>query len=88
MPPTVSSRYLVFDNVGNLWITIENAGLIVFNENGIVPVEFISFTSDFTDSNVTIKWQTATETNNAGFEIYRNTPLIRLSRGEAEGRGV
>ena len=31
---------------------------------------------------------TATETNNSGFQIERNTPLNPLSRGEAKGRGV
>ncbi|MBK6913193.1 MAG: T9SS type A sorting domain-containing protein [Ignavibacteriales bacterium] len=34
---------------------------------------------------VILNWQTATEVNNYGFEIERNTPLSPLSRGEVEG---
>ena len=54
----------------------------------IVPVELVSFTSSVKDNIVMLNWITATETNNSGFEIERNTPLNPLSRGEAEGRGV
>ncbi len=45
LPQTIIIRDLAFDNLGNLWIATENAGLVVFNENGIVPVELASFTS-------------------------------------------
>lgn len=54
----------------------------------IVPVEFLSFSSSVNNNDVTLNWTTATETNNSGFQIERNTPLNPLSRGEAEGRGV
>ncbi len=37
----------------------------------IVPVEFISFTADVNENNVTLSWTTATETNNQGFEVQR-----------------
>ena len=53
-----------------------------------VPVELTSFNAAVNDNAVTLYWSTATETNNAGFQIERNTPLNPLSRGEAEGRGV
>jgi hypothetical protein len=36
-----------------------------------VPVELISFTADVDGNVVTLFWQTATETNNQGFEIER-----------------
>ncbi len=54
----------------------------------VTPVELLSFTSSVYDDDVTLNWITATETNNSGFQIERNTPLNPLSRGEAEGRGV
>ncbi len=54
----------------------------------IVPVELLSFSSSVIDNDVTLNWMTATETNNSGFQIERNTLLNPLSRGEAEGRGV
>jgi len=53
-----------------------------------LPVELLSFSSSVVDDDVTLNWTTATETNNSGFQIERNTPLNPLSRGEAEGRGV
>ena len=36
-----------------------------------IPVELISFTSEVNENLVTLFWQTATETNNSGFEIHR-----------------
>jgi len=54
----------------------------------VTPVELLSFSSSAVDDDVTLNWITATETNNSGFQIERNTPLNPLSRGEAEGRGV
>ncbi|MBK7380185.1 MAG: T9SS type A sorting domain-containing protein [Ignavibacteriales bacterium] len=37
----------------------------------IVPIELTSFTVTAQHNNVTLNWQTATETNNSGFEIER-----------------
>lgn len=39
---------------------------------GIVPVELTSFTASVESNDVILKWQTATETNNSGFEILRS----------------
>ncbi len=36
-----------------------------------IPVELISFTSSVDNNNITLRWVTATETNNLGFEIER-----------------
>ena len=72
LPQTYSIDDLTFDKFGNLWIATESAGLVVFNENGIVPVELISFTASVTRNNVTLNWSTATEANNQGFEIERS----------------
>jgi len=41
--------------------------------DGIVPVELTSFTASVNARNVTLNWTTATETNNQGFEIERNS---------------
>ena len=54
-----------------------------------VPVELISFTADYEKSKVTLNWQTATETNNLGFEIERklkNQEWVRA--GFVEGNGT
>lgn len=37
----------------------------------IIPVELTSITSSVIENNVTLNWQTATETNNQGFQIER-----------------
>jgi hypothetical protein len=38
---------------------------------GLLPVELASFTSDVNGSNVKLKWSTANEQNNSGFDIER-----------------
>jgi len=39
----------------------------------IIPVELTSFTSSVSDNDVTLNWTTATETNNQGFDVERNS---------------
>jgi len=39
---------------------------------GVVPVELTSFTGAFVGNDVELKWSTATELNNRGFEIQRS----------------
>ena len=39
----------------------------------IIPVELISFTASVTGNSVTLRWTTATELNNLGFEVQRST---------------
>ena len=53
-----------------------------------LPVELTSFSAITIGSSVKLSWNTATEINNYGFEVERNTHLNPLSRGETEGRGV
>lgn len=40
-----------------------------------LPVELLSFSSFVVDDDVTLNWSTATETNNAGFQIERSKKL-------------
>ncbi len=49
-----------------------------------LPVELTSFTADYLEGKVLLKWQTATELNNYGFEVERN--IYKGENGEA-GRG-
>jgi len=48
------------------WITFS------YSLNGIVPVELTSFTASVSDAGIFLKWITATELNNYGFEIQRS----------------
>jgi hypothetical protein len=49
--------------------TITDMGVFPFDQS--IPVELVSFTAELIDDNVLLKWITATETNNSGFEIER-----------------
>jgi len=49
-------------------------GLIYkYIDTTIVPVEFTSFNAEVDNDIVILKWSTATETNNLGFEVLRST---------------
>jgi|WetSurMetagenome_2_1015567.scaffolds.fasta_scaffold09849_2 hypothetical protein len=70
--PTSSSFQLIFYNNGdsfNMDDTFYDE--VVVTDLEIVPVELSSFTSQVDYNTVTLFWQTATETNNSGFEIQR-----------------
>jgi len=41
--------------------------------NAIVPVELIDFKAKTSDAQVSLSWKTASEINNAGFEVQRST---------------
>jgi len=66
--------------------------------NDPVPVELSSFTGEVDGNNVVLKWKTATETNNKGFEIERiSNSISNLNNaateewktvGFVEGRGT
>ena len=42
-------------------------------QTGVIPVELTSFTGSVENGLVSLQWQTATETNNRGFEVQRKT---------------
>lgn len=44
-----------------------------------VPVELTSFVATTTDKGIELKWQTATETNNKGFEVQRSSDRVNFS---------
>jgi hypothetical protein len=53
----------------------------------LVPVELTSFKADVQRNNVTLSWQTATETNNNGFEIERQAGSPHSAFGNWEKIG-
>ncbi|MDO8550403.1 MAG: T9SS type A sorting domain-containing protein [Ignavibacteria bacterium] len=53
------------------WWTVDNVA--IYNA-GFIPVELTSFTTSVIGGKVNLNWQTATETNNYGFEVERKTP--------------
>ena len=55
---------------------------------GVVPVELVSFEAAVNQGLVTLKWQTATETNNNGFEIERKSGNSWNKIGFVKGSGT
>jgi hypothetical protein len=56
-------------------------------ENGVeiaTSIELVSFTANYSRGTVTLNWETASETDNAHFLIYRNDEVI----GTVEGAGT
>lgn len=47
-----------------------------------LPVELTSFSAELVNNTVELNWETATETNNAGFEMQRQNPEPVLSEDE------
>ena len=56
---------------GPAFSNFSNAALIEIT----IPVELTSFTSSVNENDVTLNWQTATETNNSGFQVERSKML-------------
>jgi photosystem II stability/assembly factor-like uncharacterized protein len=56
------------------WVIGNNGIVLHTSTGGIIPVELISFTAEVIEDGVKLKWVTATETNNSGFEIIRFAP--------------
>jgi len=53
-----------------------------------LPVELISFAGSYNGSEVSLNWQTATETNNYGFNVERRTDIETWSKiGFIQGHG-
>jgi len=44
---------------------------VSFNPTGQIPVELVSFNASVSNNNVDLRWITATELNNKGFEVQR-----------------
>lgn len=40
---------------------------------GVIPVELLGFSAEMANNSILLKWETATETNNRGFEIQRKS---------------
>ena len=68
-----NSIYMVNDWVG--YIVTQNGNIFKTNSGGFIPVELTTFAATVENYNVSLKWQTATETNNQGFQIERSKKL-------------
>ena len=64
-------------NDGGTWAPYGCNPVIAGTDTGVcndpLPVEFVSFNAFLNDEQVTLKWQTASEENNEGFEIQKSS---------------
>lgn len=63
--------------------------IVNFPGSAVTPVMMLSFTGTLSAKTVTLNWSTATELNNAKFEILRSEDGASFSKvGEVDGRGT
>jgi hypothetical protein len=88
---------LNYDNINKIVIRLGpsgNGGLADYNFDNItfnaaaLPVELTTFTAISGQNGINLEWQTATETNNQGFEIERNINSSWLEIGFIAGNGT
>ena len=73
--------------VGDKWNFGENFAVNIVED--IIPVEFTSFIATQNESEIFLRWSTASETNNAGFEVQRAFGKDSFSDiGFVEGNGT
>jgi photosystem II stability/assembly factor-like uncharacterized protein len=69
-------------------MAVGSAGLVLKTTNGGLPVELISFSAIPQPSGeLLLRWNTATETNNYGFEVQRKTNALWEIRSFVAGHG-
>ncbi len=73
-------------------ITISSDVGIIYNAAGDVPVEMVSFVANSHHGQVELTWETATETDNLGFNIYKTaaseTERRAVNNGIVPGAGT
>ncbi|RKY99185.1 MAG: hypothetical protein DRQ13_02820, partial [Ignavibacteriae bacterium] len=63
--------------------------IIEFFELQIIPVELTSFSAEVDENGILLIWETATETNNSGFEIEKSTDNEEFENvGHIKGNGT
>jgi len=59
----------------------ENAVFALVSNDGVLPVELVSFRAKHLKDAVELSWVTATETDNYGFEVYKNNERVGFVQG-------
>ena len=75
------------DSEGNKGLTDYNFDDITFSD-AAMPVELTTFKAISGENGINLEWQTATEINNQGFEIERNTNSSWVGIGFIAGKGT
>lgn len=93
--PTVSGHIIDLVEMGNndgsgfAYSGTGNSG-IYYNRiaDTTIPVELAAFTANVTGRKVQLNWQTASETNNRGFEVQRNDGSAFVAIAFVDGKGT
>jgi hypothetical protein len=81
----VTDAALDFSDPSYYSISVNNA----INVSGVLPVELTTFSANAAKNGVNLKWETATEKNNKGFEIQRSSDKTNFATiGFVEGKGT
>ena len=86
-PGTAGPVGIALNSAGRLFLTnLEGNTLFATDQN--LPVELVAFTATTDGDRVTLRWTTASETNNAAFhvEVRRGDAFVAV--GERAGRGT
>ncbi len=79
-PPTTGAYVIGYQAIGtsstNFFLTIDDLAVVV---KGILPVSFTSFKGERKGAENLLSWTTATEVNNAGFELQRSADGINFT---------
>jgi Secretion system C-terminal sorting domain len=82
LPVVLSAQYTGGSGRGDASMTITASAL------SVLPVELAAFTASIEKNRVSLKWQTATEVNNYGFDIERKSTSNWAKVGFVEGHGT
>lgn len=85
-PDTITLNYYIYSG----GFQFANGIIRVFKDtNVVVPVELVSFSASVKNNKVELKWATATEVNNKGFEIQRSIDGNLFNKiGYIKGKGT
>lgn len=82
-------EYMVCENTCEQLCGAPVTAIVNFPGGAATPVMMLSFTGTLSAKTVTLNWSTATELNNAKFEILRSEDGASFSKvGEVDGRGT
>lgn len=73
---------------GRMWLVGTDGMIIRGYADPLIPVELASFNASVNGNDVTLNWTTASEVNNLGFDIERQTNNEWQNIGFVEGKGT
>ena len=79
----MSKKVIIASGLTIALLILSAAGIPAFDKSALAAVTLVSFTATGGDGQVLIEWETATEINNVGFNLYRSTseggPYVRIN---------